>query len=103
SGNQATRPVEVAGQQSDPTAARGGPEISAAEKTIRLALDKPLTVRIKAATLPDAVRDLAKAASVSIVVDRKLMLGSVAGSVTLDAAGRSLRSVLDELERTANV
>jgi serpin B len=79
-----------------------GPTISAAEKAVRQALDKPLTVHFTATPLSDAIHKLAKAASVSIVLDTREEVSKDVNStatVTLDASGRTLRSILEELVR----
>ena len=77
-----------------------GPKISAAEKAVRVALEKPLTVRFQTTPLLDAIQKLAKAASVSIAVNMKeISYTDSTATVTLDASGRSLRSILDELVR----
>jgi serpin B len=80
-------------------------EIPAAEKAIRLALARPVNLHIEGASLSDAVRQLAKAASVSITVDRKATIYPDLASqrITLDAAGRSLQAALDELARSFKV
>ena len=54
-----------------PRMVRSGRRISAAEKAVRQALQKPLTVQFKATPLSEAVEKLAKAASVPIVLDTK--------------------------------
>ena len=82
-----------------------GPTISVAESAILAALDKPVTLQLHEASLSQSVRDLAKAASVTILVDRKGSFEPDLKSqrVTLEASGRSLRAVLDELARAFGI
>ena len=75
-----------------------GPKISAAEKAVRQALEKPLTISFKATPLAGAIQALAKAASVPIVLDKKEKFETdPKATVTLDAADRTLRSILEDL------
>lgn len=104
SSEPATRRREAVSPQLPVKDSPPGPKISAAEKAIRQALEKRLTVQFKETPLSDAIRQLAKLASVPIVVDKKKTSDDVdstgvdsAAPVTLDASGRSLRSILDEV------
>jgi len=98
SGEPASKRHEVVAPQLPAKDSPLGPKISAAEKAIRQALEKPLTVHFQATPLAEAIQQLAKAASVSIVFDKK-EIDPNAGVVTLDASGRTLRSILEELVR----
>ena len=93
-----TKPREAAAPPLPAKDSQIAPKDSTSEKAVRQALEKPLTVHFKATPLPDAIQTLAKAASVSIALDKsKISLADAPVTVTLEASDRSLRSILDEL------
>ena len=102
---EVTKPREVSTQQPVAVESRPGSQISAAERAIRLALQQPLTLRIKAVPLSTAIQQLAKAAAVPIIIDKETIAirNLASASVTLDAAGRTFRSVLNEFARSLHL
>ena len=74
-------------------------KIPVAEQAVRQALAKPLTVYFRATPLLDAIHKLTKLASVPIIFDENpdSREAAAGATVTLDASGRTLRAILDEL------
>jgi serpin B len=79
--------------------ARLGIKMGESETQIRAALEKPLKLKIDGLSLAETVQRIATAASVPIIISTKTVAECEDGRalVRLDAAGRSLRAVLDEV------
>jgi serpin B len=106
SSEQASKRQEAAPPQLITKDGQIGPKISAAEKAVRQALEKPLNVHFQATPLSDAIKQLGKTAAVPIVLDRKALSDvgvDPSAPVTLDASGRTMSSVLDELVRAPDL
>jgi hypothetical protein len=76
------------------------PKPSATEQAIREALEKTVAVQVQDVPLAGVIEQIRKATNVRIVLDRKSLSEShvePTTPITLDASGRTLRAVLDEL------
>ena len=76
------------------------PKPSATENAVREALEKPIDVRFKGTPLVDVIQQLKRTTALPIVVDQKALVDvdiPLTTPITLNASGRTLHAVLDEL------
>ncbi len=94
------KPTTPGTPQSPAKAVRFAPKPSVIERAFREALEKPINLKFKDASLGSVIEQLKKTASLTIVVDQKALIDGgipLTTPVTLEASGRTLHAVLDEL------
>jgi serpin B len=94
------KPTGPAAPQTPAYVVRFAPKPSAVENTVREALETPVNLQFKDAPLGDVVKQLEKTANLPITLDYKALFSAgiePTTPVTLDASGRTLLAMLDEL------